>query len=198
MAPAAVVVPTILKDPGYLFIAPLASTAPTNTVVGSVFTDAWPAAWLPLGATEDGTQFSYSTNVDPITVAEFLDPVQYATTSRAGSVAFNLASFTLSNYRRALNGGTAAVTATSGVTTTTLTTVTPPTVGSETRAMIGWESLDNTLRIVWYQCIQGGEIAATFKKAPDIATIACTYNLEIPTSGIPFSIYGAGVARQGT
>lgn len=195
MPPAAVTTPNLLTDPGYLFIAPLASTVPTNTVAGSVFTDSWPAAWLPLGATEEGSTFAYTTEVEPITVAEFFDPIKYATTGRSGSFAFNLANFTLSNYRRALNGGTAALTATSGTGATSLFTLAPPTPGSEVRCMLGWESLDNTLRVVAYQTIQGGEISSAFAKAPAFATIPCTFNFEVPSSGTPFNIWGAGVNR---
>jgi hypothetical protein len=106
--------PTVLTDAGYLFIAPLATAVPTNTVAGSVFTDAWSASWIPLGATEEGSTLSYSITVEPVPVAELFDPVKYATTERNGSIAFNLADFTLSNYRRALNGGTAALAPTSG------------------------------------------------------------------------------------
>lgn len=195
MPPAAVTTPNILTSPGYLFIAPLASTVPANTVVGSVFSDAWPAAWLPLGATEDGSEFSYSTTVEPITPAEFFDPVRYYTTARSGSIAFNLMDWTLSNYRRALNGGMAALTATSGTGATALYTVEPVTPGSEVRCMIGWESLDNTVRLVAYQTIQGGEVQSAFKKPPAAAVIPCTFNMEVPTSGVPFSIWGAGATR---
>ncbi len=195
MAPAAVATPYILTNPGYLFIAPLASTEPSNTVVGSVFTDSWPGAWLPLGATEDGTDFSYGSTVEPATVAEFFDPIQYFTTERHGTIAFNLANFGLSNYRRAVNGGVTALTATSGSGTTALYTVEPPNPGSEVRCMIGWESLDNTLRMVCRQTIQGGEIASAFKKAPTLGVIPCTFNLEKPTSAQPFTIWGAGASR---
>jgi hypothetical protein len=195
MAPSAVVTPNLLTDPGYLFIAPLGSTAPTNTVAGSVFTDAWPVAWLPLGATQDGSEFHYSTEVAPITVAEFYDPVKYSTTGRSGNIAFNLANFGLTNYRRALNGGVSALTATSGTGATALYDVQPGAVGSEVRCMIGWESLDNTLRLVCYQTIQGGEVASAFKKAPDYAVIPCTFNMEIPSSGVPFKLSGAGATR---
>src|SRR5690242_3745866 len=147
MAPSAVAVPTVLTDPGYLFIAPLASTLPTNTVVGSVFTDSWPVAWLPLGATEEGSELKYSVGVEPVKVAEYFDPIAYRTTERSGSIAFMLADFTLTNYRRALNGGVAALAATSGSGSTALGTLEPPDPGSEVRAMIGWESLDNTVRL---------------------------------------------------
>lgn len=193
--PAPVATPNLLTDPGFLFIAPLASTVPVNTVTGSVFTDAWDAAFLPLGATQDGTQFSYTTEVTPITVAEYYDPIKYATTGRSGNIAFNLANFGLSNYRRALNGGVAALTATSGTGTTALYDVSPPAVGSEVRCMIGWESLDHTLRLVIFQAICGGDVTSAFKKSPDFAVIPCTFNMEIPSTGIPFKLSGAGATR---
>jgi hypothetical protein len=195
MAPSAVAAPNVLTDPGYLFIAPLGTAVPTNTVAGSVFTDAWAAAWLPLGATTEGSTFSYSTTVEPIRAAELFDPVRWATTEREGNIAFNLMNWTLTNYRRALNGGVAALTATSGTGATALYNVSPPTPGTEVRAMIGWESLDNTVRLVCYQTIQGGEVASAFQKAPDVAVIPCTFNLEVPVAGKPFDIWGAGANR---
>ena len=189
--------PTVLTDPGYLFIAPLATALPTNTVAGSEFTDAWPAAWLSLGATEEGSTFAYASTIEAITVAEFFDPISYRTTERAGSFAFNLADFTLANYRRALNGGTAALTPTSGTGATALYTLEPPAVGAEVRCMIGWENLDNNVRIVARQCIQGGEVSSAFQKAPALATIPCTFNFEKPSGAEPFVMYGAGVSRGG-
>lgn len=195
MAPSAVAGPALLTSPGYLFIAPLASTEPTNTVSGSVFTDSWPAAWLPLGATEDGTDFAYGSTVEPVTPAEFFDAIQYFTTERHGSIAFNLMSFGASNYRRALNGGVTALAPTSGTGATALYTVEPPDPGSEVRCMVGWESLDNTMRLVCRQTLQGGEITTAFKKPPTMAVIPCTFNLEKPTSAKPFTTWFAGSAR---
>ena len=195
MAANPVAVPATLSDPGYLFIAPLASTVPLNTVAGGIFTDLWPAAWIPLGATEDGSQFSYNTTTEPITVAEFFDPIRYVTTAREGNFAFNLASWGLTNFRRALNGGVAALTPTSGTGATALFDLTPPAPGAEVRSMIGLESLDNTLRLVCFQTLQGGEISSAFKKAPDKAVIPCTFQFEVPASGVPFKLSGAGVAR---
>lgn len=193
--PPAITSPTILTEPGFLWIAPLASTLPTNTVAGSVFTDSWPAAWLPLGATEDGSEFSYSTEVEAIRVAELFDPVKWATTDRSGSISFNLANWSLTNYRRALNGGVAALTPTSGTGATALYTLNPPTPGGEVRAMIGWESLDATARLVCHQTIQGGEVSTAFRKAPDLALIPCTFNLEVPAGGQAFTLWGAGASR---
>jgi hypothetical protein len=190
-----VAVPATLLDPGFLWICPLLTVPWTNTVAGGIFTDAINVAAIPLGATEDGSTFHYETNVDPVLVAEFFDPIQFRTTSRQGSMAFNLAGFTLSNYRRALNGGVAALTATSGVGATALWTIAPPVPGAEARCMVAWESLDTTVRILLYQTIQGGAVESVFKKAPDKAVIPCTFNMEVPVSGTPFNIFGAGPNR---
>lgn len=194
MAPTTAV-PTILQDAGYLFWAPAGTAVPSFTVAGSKFTDAWPVAWISFGATEDGSEFSYKTTVEAVKVAEFFDPIKWATTERSGSFAFNLADYTLNNYKRALNGGTIATV--SGTGATTLSKYTLPTPGQEVRSMIGWESLDNTVRIVCYQTIQGGEIKSAFKRAPALALIPCTWNFEVPSAGQPFEIWTAGTARVG-
>lgn len=188
-------VPNILTDPGYLFWAPLLSAEPTNTAVGSKFTDAWPVAWISLGATEDGSTFSYETTVEPITVAEFFDPIRYSTTERAGSFSFNLADYTLNNLKRSFNGGTLATVSGGGA--TLVSSLVPPTPGNEIRAMIGWESLDNTVRIICYQTLNSGTIASAFRKAPAFSVIPCTFNFEVPAAGNPWKIYTAGTARVG-
>jgi hypothetical protein len=188
-------VPNLLQDPGFLFWAPLASSVPTMTVAGSVFTDTWPVAWINLGATSDGSEFHAETTVDEVRVAELIDPVKYKTTGRSGNFAFALADWTLSNLKRVMNGGTLSVV--SGTGATTLNKYTPPATGAEVRCMIGWESLDATARIVAYQCIQGGDIASSFPSvnSTDYATLAATFNFETPSSGIPWEAWTAGVAR---
>jgi hypothetical protein len=186
--------PAILTNPGYLWLAPLGTAEPTNTVTAGKFADAIAAAYIPLGATMEGSSFSYATEVEPIEVEEFFDPISYETTSRTGQVAFALANFTLSNYRRALNGGVAALTST-GTTGQELTTLNPPTPGNEVRAMLLWESTDSTVRLLCRQVMQGGEIATDFKKAPNKAVIPCTFNLEVPATGQPWTMWGSGLTR---
>lgn len=185
--------PNVLTDPGYLFWAPLASAEPTNTVAGSKFTDAWPVAWISLGATEDGTEFNYETNVEAVTVAEFFDPIKYATTERTGNIGFTLVDWTLANLKRVLNGGT--LTVVSGTAATQLNSYTPPAPGAEVRSMIGWESLDSTVRLICYQTLNSGSVGSAFKKAPDKAGFACQFNFEVPSAGQPFKVYTAGTAR---
>jgi hypothetical protein len=176
-----------------LFWAPLATAEPVNTVVASVFTDAWPVAWINLGATKEGNAFTAETSVEPVKVAELFDPVRWNTVDRISSIEFALADVNLANLKKAMNGGT--LTVVSGLTTTTLSSYTPPTPGSEVRSMIGWESLDATVRLICYQCLQGGAISFENRRRPEYAAIACKFNLEAPTSGIPFKFYTAGTAR---
>jgi hypothetical protein len=190
-----VATPVILTDPGMLWLAVLGTADPTNTVAGSVFTDDPAAAYVPLGPTEEGSNFSYETSVEPITVAEFFDPISWNTVSREGKVAFNLASYTLSNYNRAMNGGVAALTATSGTGATSLFTLEPPTPGTEVRCILLWESTDRTLRLRARQVLQGGAIESAFKKAPAYATIPCTFNMEVPAAAKPFTLWAAGTSR---
>lgn len=193
--PPAVATPNLLTGPGFLWIAPVGTADPTHTSAGGKFTDTVPAAYLPLGATSEGTAFTYATEVEPIDVAEFLDPVRYETVSRTGSVAFALASNTLSNYRRALNGGVAALVAT-GTVGAEVTTFEPPNPGEEVRAKLLFETSDGSLRFIFRQVLQGGEVELAFRKAPEKALVPCTFNLEVPTGATkPFAIVAAGTAR---
>lgn len=185
-------VPTLLTDPGYLFWAPLGSAEPTHTVLAGKFTDTWPVAWVNLGATQDGSEFSYAMKTSPILVAEFLDPIRQVTTERDGHMAFLLASYTAANLKLAMNGGVTTVT---GTTSTTMTRLVPPTPGSEVRSMIGWESTDGSVRIVCFQCFNDVDIKMTFKKAPNIATVPTQFAFEMPQGGQPFAIITAGAAR---
>lgn len=189
--------PLILTDPGFIFWAPLASTLPTMAALASTYdADPWPAAWIQLGATEDGTRLTYETTVEPIRVAEFFDPIRYATIERSGSLSFSLTSYTLNMVKRVYNGGTLATVSGAGVTLSTSYDL--PTPGTEVRAMIGWESLDHTVRLIAYQTINSGTIEQAFAKAPAKALLPCTFNFEISSNGKPFTMWAAGTGRLGT
>lgn len=194
--------PLIMTDPGFLFLAPLGTALPASgvggTVVGSKFTDAWPAAWVNLGGTEDGSEFSFSTSVEPIRVAEIFNPIQYAVTEQATSMAFSLADYTANNLRRAWNVGSANLTTISGAATTLLSRLRPPAPSEIIRQMLGWESLDSTMRLFGYQVINGGEVTSAYKKSPDNALIPFQLNFEVPAApAVPFDFFAAGTARVG-
>lgn len=193
-----VATPLTLIDPGYLFIAPLASTLPTMAAAGSTYdADAWPVAWVPVGATEDGSEFSYEMTVEPIMVAELFNAIQYAPTGVSSSISFAMADFTLHKLRRAMNASTSAVTTVSGAAATLSSKLAPPGPTAIIRHMIGWESLDHTLRLIGTQALNGGQMSISNKRAPSKATIATTWNFEQPAAGDAFNFYAAGVGRLG-
>lgn len=188
--------PNLLSDPGFLWIGAVGAAAPTNTVAGSVFTDAIGVAWFPLGPTAEGSTLTYSSTVEPMRVAEIFDPIRYATTERTGSFSMALADFTATTLKRVLNGGVAAATASSGSGATALGTVEPPVPGAEVRCALLWESTDSTVRVLVRQALQGGDIELTFGRAPDFTTVPATFNMEAPTTGDkPFTIWTAGADR---
>ena len=129
-----------------------------------------------------------------IEVAEFLDPIKYVETGRTGSLAFALASITLHNLRRALNGGTVTTTGSTG---TTLARYTPPKLGESTRCMIGWEAQDSTERLIAHQCFNTGTVSIARRKGATKATIPIEFALEVPASGNPFAYLTAGEDRTG-
>jgi hypothetical protein len=186
-------VPLLATDPGFLLWAPLGSTIPTDTVTGSVFTDAWDVAWVPLGSTDAGHNFNWQTSTSPIEVAEYLDPLQYKTTGRAGSISFALANFIASNWKRMLNGGTLTA---SGTGATSLAQYSPPATGAEVRSMIGWESEDHTERLVIFQCFNTGQVTVTRQKGAAKAVLPVEFSIEQPAAGgAPFRYSAAGAAR---
>ena len=192
MANGTMATPTVLTDPGFLYWAPLASSVPTNTVSGSVFTDTWPVAWIALGMTEAGTTLTPALTVEAIEAAESIDPIGYRTTGRTSTAEFQLKNFTGTNLARALNTTASVV---SGTGATLLTRVTPPAPGSEVRAMLGWESLDSTVRWVGYQFINSGDLAIAMQKVPTTGNIPFTANFEKPSATQPFDVWTAGANR---
>jgi hypothetical protein len=195
--PGVVPQPQVLTDPGILWIAPIGTAEPTPVAAGSRFTDVMPAAFLLFGPTDEGSTFSDAVDTDTITVAEFLNAIRNVVTGRTSSLSFALASWTLSNYRRALNGGVAAI-APQGTAGSEVTSLEPPVEGSETRAMIMWESTDASLRLLGRQAFQTGEVSTDMKPAPDKALIPCEYAFEQPSTGLrPWKMWAAGSARVG-
>jgi hypothetical protein len=186
----------LATGPGYWFHGDLGSALPANTVVGSVFTDDWSAVsgWHLGTVTRDGTVFNYGVETETIYAAEYFDGLQVVTTSR--TVQFRLEPMlpTATWLKRFLNGGTLS---TAGSGTTLLSTYTPPVPGSEVRCMLGWESQDNTERLVIEQAFQTGSIEVSRRKAggDTNASFPLEFTAEVPASNFIFRHYFAGTAR---
>lgn len=191
--PAMVVPKTPLAyGAGYLLYAALGVSLPANTVVGSVFTDAWPAGWNLLGVTREGHELSIEIDTEDVESAEYLDPLAVVTTGRTVSVSFDLMVMHATNLKRMLNGGTLS---TSGSGTTLLSTYTLPTINQEVRCQLGWESTDNTERYVAQQAFQTGSLTIARRKGADNASMPVEFRFEPDSSGQPISFFNAGAAR---
>jgi len=177
---------------GYLFVAALGVTVPTNTVAGSVFTDAWPAGWNLWGVTREGHTLNVDIESDAVEAAEYVDPLLNVVTGRTITTEFEPMQINLTNFKRALNGGTLA---TSGAGATLLSSFTLPKIGAEVRCQIGWEAVDNTERWWGLQCFQTGSIGVQRQKGADNASLPLTYTLEPDATGEPIYIFGAGTTR---
>ena len=193
MPAVTVPVDALALGPGYLFYAPLGTADPANTVTGSVFTDDWPAEWLLVGATETGHTFNHQLNTDPVEVAEYLQPIAYEPTGVAETVEFSMAQIKADTWKLALNGGTITTT---GTAATTLKKLSPPTPSDIVRIMLGWESRDNTERVVWRRCLNTGQMQPARAKGGAKALLATSWNIEQPPDGSdPWNYWTAGVGR---
>lgn len=168
-------VENISLGPGTLYVAQVGSTEPADLAT------AWDAAWKEIGYTAEGTEVTMDIARDPVDVAESIDPVMYATTSRTTTVAFAMAELTARNLQIALNGGTIT-------TGTGIVTFDPPEAGQETSLALGWESDNGQERWIWRKTSQSGSIAIGRRKGSDKATIPVTMNVEAVTGEKPFTV----------
>jgi hypothetical protein len=161
---------TLALGPGSLYIAVLGTPEPADLVTPWASVS---ANWIQLGYTAEGSTFNYSVDSENVEVAEELDPIAVALTSRELSLSFALAEITAANLKRALNGGT--ITSGAGI-----VTFEPPDLGEEVRTMLGWESEDHTERWVYRKCLQVGSMEMSRAKGAAKATISCEFKLERP------------------
>jgi hypothetical protein len=178
--------------PGYLYIATLGAAAPTNTVVGSVFTDTWPSGWNPLGITKEGHTLTIDLDTDAVEAAEYVDPLLNVVTGRTITAELEMQQISLTNFKRVFNGGTLT---TSGSGTTLLSTYTLPAIGQEVRTQLGWESTDGTERWWAMQCFNTGSVGIDRKKGADNATLPVTFTMEPDSSSQPVYFASAGTVR---
>lgn len=178
---------------GYLFYSNLGvGAAPTNTIVGSVFTDSWPAGWNALGVTREGHTLTVDLDSDAVEAAEYVDPLLNVITGRTVTAEMELMQINLTNFKRVFNGGTLS---TSGSGTTLLSTYTLPTIGQEVRCQLGWEAVDNTERWWAMAAIQLGSVAIQRQKGADNASLPITWTFEPDASSQPVYFASAGTTR---
>jgi hypothetical protein len=179
--------------PGILYRFVIGTTIPTMAATAGQFSDAWPAAYVPVGVTRDGSTFSYETTSEDIVVAEYLDPLDTVETGRNIGVAFDLARILDASYKLAFNGG--STTTVSGTGATLVSKFNLPTLGNSVKTGIAWESQDGTQRFFFYECLQSGNISWSNSKAPNYQSLPLTFKVTQPNTGDPFNPYFAGPSR---
>lgn len=183
----------VVSGPGTLYAAPLGTSEPTSA------TGAFPAGWVQLGYTAQGSQFQVKPTVAPIMVEETYWPVRNAFTALEGHINFALAETTFQNWMLALNAGIGAsqLASNSGINASDGSKwVESPDVGQEVRVMLGWDSLNQTQtssgidagRLIIRQCVQVGQVQVSRKKGASIADISCDFQFEKPPNVMPFRL----------
>lgn len=153
--------------PGWLYIAPLGSTEPTDLAA------AWAGAWVALGYTDEGPEFALEQTFENVMVAEELDPVAVFQTERSMRVNVAAAELTARNLQIALNGGEINVGG-------TVTTFEPPETGIYTYVMVGWEATDGLERWIFRKCLSVDTVTIPRRRAPDKATVTMGFQVVKP------------------
>lgn len=156
--------------PGQLFAAPYGTALPTT------LSSTLDPAFIALGATVDGSTFTYQIQTSPLMIEESYRPVKVATTGVTETLVFNLAELTHNHLKAAFNGGIV----TAGAVTASFA---PPAPGTETRLSIVWQSDDALQRWYYTKCINTSSVAIARRKAPNFTSIPFSMALEAPTSG---------------
>lgn len=180
MPPVSTISPTeVLVDVGLLYVAPLGTTEPT----ASSDLSSLPSAWREVGYTEKGSKFIYTREVEPVEVAEELDPLYTMIVKRAGELHFEMAQASRRNLALALNAGAAAA--------NDATTLEPPDPEDMVRVMLLHVSNDERAvrGRLFRQCFNVGNIEEDFAKAPAKLKIPVQFNLEKPAGKKPFIVF---------
>ena len=157
--------------PGTLYFAPLGSVEPTDLVTP------WDAAWVELGYTEEGSEFTVEHSMGEVMAAEEVDPIHLELDTRKVKLALVALQYTITNLVRAYNGGT--VNHGSG-----FAVVEPPAPGVDVYRMLGHQSFDGTERHVFRKGKQAGNVAIGRKRGPNSAKLPMEYQFVAPAHNV--------------
>lgn len=185
----------VQTGPGRIRYAPLGTTIPTFSVTASKFSPTW-TNWLDVGSTDAGITYTEASETADINVAESLYPVRTVVTGKSSRIAGVLNEVTDLNWKLVNNGGTIAITGTTG---TKMSEYTPPLAGSEVRIMLAFQSNGDDEIIVWPQVFQVGSMEYARGTFETKAGLSFEFNAEIPATGYttPYHRFTAGALALG-
>jgi hypothetical protein len=164
--------------PGQLFVAPQATTAPTDATTSLI------TAFKPVGYTEDGSDFSTETQSEDLFVAEELLPVSTTETSQTTTIGFSMAEVTAKNFMLALNQGVVG-TVTAPVTLTAPNAGVPVMLVHQTPAGARW---------VFRKAYSTGAVQISSKKGTK-RLIQVQFKILVPDTGAPVEIWPAASGK---
>ena len=163
---------SVKLGPGRLYYAPLGTTEPTNC------STALPSAWIAIGYTENGTEFSTNITAEDIEVAEELEPIDNVQTKRMQTVTIEMAETTKKRLLVALGAGASY--------SDDSTPFEFPDPSAIVGVMLVWDSLDTTdatnRRWLFRSAKPSGTITTVRRKAPAKSTISATFNCVKPST----------------
>lgn len=182
----------VFSGPGTLYAAPIGTTEPTSVSGG------WPAGWVTLGYTDQGSEFDAKPTVQAVAVEEEYLPIRNLVTGYDISLTAALAETTQQNLLLSLNAGiTSPVSGTTGTNPDGSLWTEMPAFGSEVRVMLGWDALPEGVtsgqfgicRLIVRQVLQTGTIKRTNRKGSNKALWSVTFTAEKPATGLnPFRV----------
>ena len=175
---------------GEILMAPITAAVPTLAASGGKFgpTSAW-TGWQKLGGTTTGFTLSVVPTTADFMVQESFYPMHIIQTTETADATFTLAELSRAALAYVFNAGSAAsVTgtggsfATTGASGTAFAQFTPPLIGQQFRAMVGWQSEFDDEVIFLYQTLNTATVAPVRAKGPQEAALAFNCRSELPAT----------------
>lgn len=167
----------VTTGPGWLYVAPLATTDPT-TGASAVL----PSAWQEIGYTDAGTTFTTDITSEAIEVAEEVDELRKVQSKRVTTLALAMAETTRRNMLLALGAGLPTPAAETDP-------FEPPDLEDLESVKLVFEAVTGA-RYLFRQASPSGQISIANQKAPTKRLIAVTFNIEVPGGGLaPFKVW---------
>lgn len=157
---------------GLLYVAAEGSDEPTT------LTGAFPAAWVPLGYTDEGSEYTREVDSEGVEVEEELEEIRTVVTGVSETIAIALKEVTAFNLQIAYNGGTTLPTAT-GTGADKGVTILPPALGSESRLALALRTFDNQELWIWRRCFNTGSLAIQRRKG-EASLVPVEFKVERP------------------
>lgn len=165
--------PEVMTGPGVLYVAPFGTALPAD------FDDTLNTAFVEVGFTTGGHEWTFSTDKQEIKVAERIRPIRYQAGSATATWSFSLAQYSPENIRLAVPGATVENTVGGSVKVTM-----PKTAGSDRYSLVHVSESGKVVHVL-AKCYLTMSGSSTFGAvdSTDVAAITVEASLEENSAG---------------